>query len=78
MKSTQIVKCFARPQNANTYCTVGLILFAFALIVVIFLISLKHYSLDLFVGNLFLEDKQQYLVIGAGTSEEIFAVGYCY
>ena len=60
--------------------TIGLILILFCIrfIVVSSLTNLKHYSLGLFVGNLFLEIKQHYLVVSTGTSEETFAEGYCY
>ena len=56
--------------------TVSLMCFAFGFIVVSFLSSLTHYSLGLFVGTFFPENKHHYLVISSGISEEICTVGY--
>ena len=54
-------------------CISVVICFALGFIVVSFLTSLKHYSLGLFVSNLFLNDEQHYLVISTGTLEKTFA-----
>ena len=44
--------------------------------VVGFLTSVKHYTQNLFVGKLFVEDKQHYLLLRTGISKKLLPLDY--